>query len=47
MHYWGYVIETVIDVEPIRSSRRAGARQRATAARNNERGRWSRTAPWL
>jgi len=47
MHYWGYVIEKLIDGEPSRTTRRARARQRRTAGRINERGRWSRTAPWL
>jgi len=45
MHYWGYVIEKLIDGEPSRRSRRA--RQRQTVGRINERGRWSRSAPWL
>lgn len=46
MHYWGYLIEKLVDGEPSRATRRARARQRPRA-RINQDGHWSRTAPWL
>jgi len=47
MHYWGYVIDKLIDGEPSRTTRRARGRAHRTGDRINERGGWSRTAPWL
>jgi hypothetical protein len=45
MHYWGYVIDQLMDGESRRSTRRSRERQRL--ARTNQGRRWSRTAPWV
>jgi hypothetical protein len=45
MHYWGYVMERLLNGDPERAKRRPRrSRDKSSAARDQR--IWSRTAPW-
>jgi hypothetical protein len=47
MHYWGYVMERLLNGDPVRKNR-APRRPRDERSESARGGRgWSRTAPWL
>jgi hypothetical protein len=47
MHYWGYLIERLLNDDPRRSTRRSRGSRRATRVSAREDRVWSETAPWL